>query len=401
MASEFGNLNPVSFLQDIMGFTQAQQPKSSADKPFKIATIDENYQASSFSIGTLPRVTFDGESTLSEKFYPVLGPYWPHPDDRVVLAPVGTTWIIIGPINRNASSYVGDDLTVAGDTNLGGALNVTGITTLSERIRIPQINDVSLSSTGHAFQIGPTSGVNLRMDANEMQGVNNGAASGITLQKNGGSLTIGGASAQVATTHNGTITATPTQSASSQAIALNHAYGIYADNVNVGGGAGSRLWFDVPDGGDFIIGPRAGTGRVNDLRLRTGATTATSANMFINATTFTIARGGVSALKYKQDIEDFTPGLETITKLRPVTFRDRAVPGMIIDDPEARHLGLIAEEVHGLGLKELVGYHEGEIDSLNYDRVAIVLISGIKELAHQVTELQSELSQLKKKEKKQ
>lgn len=53
--------------------------------------------ASSYTSGR-PRVLFDGESVLGAKVYPVLGSYSPAANDRVLLVPVGTSYVIVGKI---------------------------------------------------------------------------------------------------------------------------------------------------------------------------------------------------------------------------------------------------------------------------------------------------------------
>ena len=53
-------------------------------------------------------------------------------------------------------------------------------------LRLAVTEDVSLSSTGHPFQIGPSNSVNLRIDNNEIAAVNNGAATDLILQGDGG-----------------------------------------------------------------------------------------------------------------------------------------------------------------------------------------------------------------------
>lgn len=66
-------------------------------RPNRLAVIDPAYSAASFP-GTLPRVTFEGESTLSDKGYNVAGTYSPQPSHRVLLVPVGNTYVIIGKL---------------------------------------------------------------------------------------------------------------------------------------------------------------------------------------------------------------------------------------------------------------------------------------------------------------
>lgn len=64
-------------------------------------------------------------------------------------------------------------------------------TTTSPNIRLTSTTDVSLSSTGHALQIGDSASANIRMDINEILAVNNGANATLNLQTDGGLVLIG------------------------------------------------------------------------------------------------------------------------------------------------------------------------------------------------------------------
>lgn len=91
-------MDPLGFLQTVSGHVRREQVMSQ-DRPIRLATIDPAYDPTDFP-GTLPLVTFDGESTLSGKRYPVYSPgYVPSPGDRVVMLPVGNTYIIIGALD--------------------------------------------------------------------------------------------------------------------------------------------------------------------------------------------------------------------------------------------------------------------------------------------------------------
>ncbi len=59
-------------------------------------------------------------------------------------------------------------------------------------LRLANENDVSVSSTNHAFQIGADFNPNLAMDGNEIMARDNGAAATLNLQNNGGVVNIGG-----------------------------------------------------------------------------------------------------------------------------------------------------------------------------------------------------------------
>ncbi|MFO7295797.1 MAG: hypothetical protein C0P72_007215 [Clostridia bacterium] len=63
------------------------------EKPFTLGKIDPAYSGSG-----RPRVIFDGNTTVSSKTYPYLSSYTPQANDRVILANVGGTHVILGKI---------------------------------------------------------------------------------------------------------------------------------------------------------------------------------------------------------------------------------------------------------------------------------------------------------------
>lgn len=85
-------ISSMDFMASVAGIARASAEPSSANRPLKIGTVDAAYAG----LPALPRVTFDGETLLSGKTYPFLSGYFPRASDRVVLAPVGTTYVIIG-----------------------------------------------------------------------------------------------------------------------------------------------------------------------------------------------------------------------------------------------------------------------------------------------------------------
>jgi hypothetical protein len=58
-------------------------------------------------------------------------------------------------------------------------------------LRLASTDDVNLTSTTHAFQIGADSGTNLRLDGNEIQVLNNGATGTLFINNEGGPVGIG------------------------------------------------------------------------------------------------------------------------------------------------------------------------------------------------------------------
>lgn len=92
---------------------------------FRIGTV-----ADLFEDGTA-QIQFDGEETPSQKQYAFLSVYKPAASDRVVLAALGGTYIILGKITIIPQSAAGEftDINVTGDATLAN-LNVSGNTTL-------------------------------------------------------------------------------------------------------------------------------------------------------------------------------------------------------------------------------------------------------------------------------
>lgn len=90
----------TTFLESVAGYNQdiIKGVLGSAAMPNRLAVIDPSYVYTSYPT-TLPKVTFEGEDTLSEKRYPVVGDYWPLASDRVLMVPVGNTYVILGTLN--------------------------------------------------------------------------------------------------------------------------------------------------------------------------------------------------------------------------------------------------------------------------------------------------------------
>jgi hypothetical protein len=117
------------------------------------------------------------------------------PADNEVLAYDSTsgTWI-----NQTASEA---GLALVADPTFTG-------TVTAPLLRLTNTNDVSLSSTAHALQIGDSSTINLRIDNNEVMALNNGSPATLYLQTSGGILSIGQSSPATVNLSNSRINAT-------------------------------------------------------------------------------------------------------------------------------------------------------------------------------------------------
>lgn len=88
-------IDPQDFLESIQGYTEKVAP---ANRAHRLGTIDPAYTAGK------PKVLFDGATTLSTDGFAFVGNYQPVAEDRVVLAPVGNTYLIIGKPGDTATS---------------------------------------------------------------------------------------------------------------------------------------------------------------------------------------------------------------------------------------------------------------------------------------------------------
>lgn len=139
----------LSFLDAVAGYVDGGS-RSSADRPIRLATVDPAYDPwDTYPAAPPPaRVTFDGEDTLSGKAYPYASGFIPWAGTRVVLVPIGNSYLITGALSpqtpqgfwQNAAgtesgvelgggSYYDTDegLVIAGDVSLSGDLDVDGI----------------------------------------------------------------------------------------------------------------------------------------------------------------------------------------------------------------------------------------------------------------------------------
>lgn len=127
----------------------------------------------------------------------------------------------------------------------------------------------------------------------------------------------------------------------------------------------------------------------------TAATTGSAANVFIVGSTSGTVRGelqrSTSSRRYKTNIRDYDKGIEKIKQLRPVYYNG-------VNDGTTQFAGLIAEEVHDVGLQEFVQYNEDNLpESLAYTHMNALLIKTIQEQQQLIEQLQSRIELLESK----
>ncbi len=159
----------LSFLEAVAGFSRGRNV-SSADRPIRLAVIDPAYDPwDTYPAAPPPaRVTFEGESDLSGKAYPIVAGFIPRAGVRVWLLPVGNTYVIGGQIDQQVpqgfwsdvdgadagvefggGSYfdASEGLVLAGDAAIAGDLSI-GIAGKSVPRGVVLVNS-STSSSGN------------------------------------------------------------------------------------------------------------------------------------------------------------------------------------------------------------------------------------------------------------
>ena len=94
-----------------------------------------------------------------------------------------------------------------------------------------------------------------------------------------------------------------------------------------------------------------------------------------------------SSRRYKENVADFSSGMNLINRLRPVTFDWK--------ESKLHDLGLVAEEVAEVEPLLTFKNDKGEIEGVKYDRVGVVLLNAVKEQQAQIEAMQKENLELK------
>jgi hypothetical protein len=171
-----------------------------------------------------------------------------------------------------------------------------------------------------------------------------------------------------------------------------------SSNLGVGRGSESGVRLSISGAGTsnaaYVIIARDSLGNDllyvrNDGYTNTGSrasspynlTSGNAANMVVGADG-TLYRS-TSSLKYKTDVKDYDKGLSEVLKMRSVYYKGK-------NDGDTQFAGLIAEEIHELGLTEFVQYApDGTPDALAYSNMVALLVKGMQELKAELDELKS------------
>ena len=149
------------------------------------------------------------------------------------------------------------------------------------------------------------------------------------------------------------------------------AYGGHHFVLNVDGGVGGGA--NTMD--DFVVWQGAIDG--NKLLEVSNTGTLTIADRLIE----------LSSIRYKTNVESLTPALDKVLQLRPVYYTKIGGTG-------STEIGLIAEEVAEI-YPELIKYDDaGQVDGINYTRIAPILIKTIQEQQELIKNLTKRIDDL-------
>ena len=158
---------------------------------------------------------------------------------------------------------------------------------------------------------------------------------------------------------------------------------------------GTNYWLEYNSWGGhhFILNADGGVGASlaspDDFVIWQGAIDGDRLLEVSNTGTLTIADRLIelSSIRYKTQVESLTPALDKVLQLRPVHY-------VKIGGTGSTEIGLIAEEVAEI-YPELIKYNnEGEVDGINYTRIAPILIKTIQEQQELIKNLTKRIDDL-------
>jgi hypothetical protein len=92
-----------------------------------------------------------------------------------------------------------------------------------------------------------------------------------------------------------------------------------------------------------------------------------------------------SSLRYKTNLETFSPGLDLVKRLKPIMF-DWKDGGM-------HDLGLGAEDVAAIEPLLVTYNKDGQVEGVKYDRIGVILVNAVKEQQTQIERQQKQIDQ--------
>lgn len=273
------------------------------------------------------------------------------------------------------------------------------------KIRLVDTTDASLTSTAHAFQIGPDSGANLIIDNNEIMVRNNGVSVSLYIQSDGGDIILGDTTSNVylyssilnfgtsstndairfSDTTNNYIFEADGSAANSKIVAGSIVSNVDADGAwtitddAVGASLVSGALAAANSSSSALILKRLTTDGVVAYFRRTGSTNVGNISVTTSATTYNTS----SDIRLKYDFQPINPDLLDQIKVYDFGWKNG----------DGRAYGVIAQELVGV-IPQAVNKGETEEDmwSVDYSKLVPLLIATVQELKKEVAELKEKLN---------
>jgi len=203
----------------------------------------------------------------------------------------------------------------------------------------------------------------------------------------------------------------------------NVAVGLYSLNSNTTGSTNTAVGpvaglYVTTGSNNLLLGYNSGRSSSPSGDITTGSNNVVLGNNSITNLYCADTSISSSDLRDKTDIEDFTHGLDFVTKLNPKTYRwdrrswyvtgDESILDITTDGSKKRnkkHIGFMAQEV--LALEQEIGFANNKEDmlvvnlneddtayGLKYERLIPVLVNAIKELKTQNDSLKTRIEAL-------
>tara|TARA_R100000808_G_C2155041_1_gene166734 strand:+ start:10661 stop:12040 length:1380 start_codon:yes stop_codon:yes gene_type:complete len=332
-----------------------------------------------------------------------------HNESNALLDDTGT-FIYNPSTGRLSATQLAGTLQTAAQANITSVGTLTSATvsgaTTTGTLRITDETDVSVSSTGHGLQIGPSNGTNIAMDGNEIMARSNGSAATLNLQAEGGKVAIqseveieGAHGTNLFINHNTSSNTTWNTAIKAYNSAL--AQGDY-NQIQLGK-AGSNY----NSGGIYYYWDSAGSASNNWIGLGHygNADVLKVYGDKVIATHDFNSTGNITAYyssdeRLKENITEIDSAVDKVKNIRGVNFDwvDKEIDRQGGEDGyfvRKNDVGVIAQEIEEV-LPEVVAERDDGYKAVRYEKIIPLLIQAIKEQQIEIDKLKEKLDEQKR-----
>ena len=173
----------------------------------------------------------------------------------------------------------------------------------------------------------------------------------------------------------------------------------YEDGVISFQDQNDAVYIYLKDDNDFVVNNTDNTGTTFRIfetgKIRLNSSFYTSEDTYLcyasngNLTTVGCSAGS-SSIRHKENVADYSGGLEVLSKLRPVSFTWKK--------SKAASVGFVAEEVAEVARDIAVENKEGLVNGIEEKGLIAVLVNSVKEQQEVIENLRADIKELKKRQ---